>query len=160
MTALPSSPFVPVSWGELLDKITILEIKRARIGDPAKWANVDRECRLLCGIAAPAMGKDGVAPLLTQLKSVNEALWEIEDAIREKEAEGDFGPAFVRLARSVYRKNDERAALKRRLNHQLNSDLVEEKSYRDGPALFSDDRPADRIATGENDKRVRVNAGK
>jgi len=160
VTGLPSSPSVPVSWGELLDKITILEIKRERSGGPAKWANVDKECRLLRGIAGSAMEQEGVAPLLTKLKSVNEALWEIEEAIRAKEAEGDFGADFVRLARSVYKKNDERAALKRRLNLQLNSDLVEEKSYRENGLLFPHRRPGNRNTTDENKMPAPGNAEK
>ena len=136
MNASPSSPLVPVSWGELLDKLTILEIKRERIADPSKRANVDKEYRLLRDIADAAIRTEAVGPLLAQLKTVNEALWEIEDAIREREAQGDFGPAFVALARSVYKRNDERAALKRRLNLRLNSDLVEEKSYKEGALFF------------------------
>ncbi|HEX4738479.1 MAG TPA: DUF6165 family protein [Allosphingosinicella sp.] len=154
MNASPSSPLVPVSWGELLDKLTILEIKRARIADAAKRANVEREYRLLRDIAAPAIEAEATGPLLAQLKAVNEALWEIEDAIRTKEAEGDFGPGFVCLARSVYRQNDERAALKRRLNLQLNSDLVEEKSYREGPVFFLGETSAGRAANNENSTPV------
>lgn len=123
------SPAVPVSWGELLDKIAILEIKRARIERPEARANVAKEHRLLGGIGAPVLRREPVAALFLALKRVNEELWEIEDAIRREEALAEFGAAFVRLARSVYRKNDERAALKRRINLLLDSDLVEEKSY-------------------------------
>lgn len=125
------TPRVPVSWGELIDKITILEIKNARIADPAKRANVARELAALAaardaGGALPAP----VGPLTAELRGVNEALWEIEDAIRDCEARGDFGSGFVDLARSVYRTNDRRAALKRRINEAMGSELVEEKSYR------------------------------
>lgn len=123
-------PRVPVSWGELLDKITILEIKRARIADPAAVANVAREHALLARIGDDALHQGELAPLLTQLKAVNEDLWEIEDAIRGEEAARRFGARFVRLARAVYQKNDERAALKRAINQRMGSALVEEKSYR------------------------------
>lgn len=122
-------PHVPVSWGELLDKITILEIKQVRIADPAARANVTKECELLHRIGEDAMHRDDIAPLLGRLRAVNEDLWEIEDAIREQEAMQSFGARFVDLARSVYKKNDERAALKRAINDRLGSALVEEKSY-------------------------------
>jgi len=120
---------VPVSWGELLDKLTILAIKRARIAAPAALANVAREHAALAPIAAPALAVDGVAALVADLTHVNEALWDIEDDIRAEDAAGRFGDAFVALARAVYRTNDERAAIKRRINDLLGSDLVEEKSY-------------------------------
>jgi hypothetical protein len=129
------APRIPVSWGELLDKISILEIKRERIRDAHARANIEKELRLLRDLAAPAMAEPEVRPLLAKLDEVNEALWDIEDAIRACEARGDFGPGFVRLARSVYRRNDERAALKRELNLLLASELVEEKSY-EGRGLF------------------------
>lgn len=125
-----NSPRIPVSWGELLDKITILQIKRARIADPAARANVIGEYELLSAVAEEATSHADVALLLRQLKAVNEDLWEIEDAIREQEERGQFGARFIRLARSVYKKNDERAALKRAINDRLQSALVEEKSYR------------------------------
>lgn len=124
-----SMPQVPVSWGELLDKITILEIKRARIADAAARANVVKEYGLLSAISGDVMRHDDILPLLRRLKAVNEDLWDIEDAIREEEAKADFGARFVRIARSVYKKNDERAALKRAINVSLGSALVEEKSY-------------------------------
>ncbi len=128
MASLPS-PTVPVSWGELLDKITILEIKHERIACPEARANVKREYEALCGIGGGALVQEGVAALVASLRHVNEELWEIEDAIRAEEADARFGPSFIRLARSVYHKNDERAALKRRINEALGSELVEEKSY-------------------------------
>ena len=124
-----AAPSVPVSWGELLDKITILEIKRDRITRADARTNVLREYRLLQSIGAAALNRGGVAVLVEALKRVNEALWEIEDAIREQEAARDFGPEFVRLARAVYQRNDERAAIKREINRALESDLIEEKSY-------------------------------
>lgn len=125
------TPVVPVSWGELIDKITILEIKNARIADPVKRANVARELAALVA-ARDAAGTvpPPVAALADELREVNEALWEIEDAIRECEAAGDFSARFVALARDVYRTNDRRAALKRRINQAMGSELVEEKSYR------------------------------
>ena len=118
-------PLVPVSWGELLDKITILEIKRDRIEDAAARQNVEKELELLTGIAGEALEH---APL-DRLRAVNAALWDIEDAIRAEETRGSFGPEFIRLARAVYQRNDERAAIKRELNALLGSELVEEKSY-------------------------------
>ena len=124
-----SCPLAPVSWGELLDKITILEIKKERIGDPAALRNVAREHNRLCDIAAPVEGQPDIAPLMARLREVNRLLWDIEDQIRMKEASADFGPEFVQLARSVYKTNDIRAAVKRQINLVLNSAIVEEKSY-------------------------------
>lgn len=130
----PAQPRVPVSWGELLDKISILEIKAERIADPAKLRNVREELGALeaeCRAQPSWRARADVGRLAAELKGVNEALWDIEDAIRERERERDFGPDFVRLARSVYFTNDRRAALKRALNDALGSSLVEEKSYSD-----------------------------
>lgn len=122
---------VPVSPGEFLDKLVILEIKSQRIGDPAKLANVTRELELLRATwaASPLAARDVAAPL-ARLREVNEALWEVEDRLRDKEAAHAFDDEFVELARSVYRHNDRRAAIKRELNLALGSDLIEEKSYR------------------------------
>jgi len=122
---------VPLSPGELLDKITILRIKVARIQDAAKLANVKRELSLLekiwkeSGAAAHDVALDERA-----LENVNERLWDIEDRIREKEARQTFDRDFIELARAVYICNDERAAIKKRINLQLGSSLVEEKSYK------------------------------
>lgn len=124
-----AAPSVPVSWGELLDKITILEIKRERITRAEARENVLREYRLLQRIGGQVLNRSGIAPLVRALKAVNEALWEIEDAIREQEAARQFGADFIRLARAVYQRNDERAAIKREINRALESDLIEEKSY-------------------------------
>lgn len=122
---------VPVSPGELLDKLSILRLKAQRIADPEKLANVRRELALLedawRGSADPALD---LREEESALARVNAALWETEDALREKEAAQEFDAAFVALARSVYRRNDERAAWKRRINTRLGSALVEEKSYR------------------------------
>ena len=121
------TPHVPVSWGELIDKLVILAIKRERIADSAKRANVEREHDALAAIAAPAINR--VASEAAELRRINESLWDVEDAIREHEAAGSFGAEFVTLARAVYRTNDERAAVKRAINDRLGSELVEEKSY-------------------------------
>ncbi|ALG75516.1 hypothetical protein VY88_28315 [Azospirillum thiophilum] len=120
----------PVSWGELLDKITILDIKAERIADADKLANVRREREALVAVAAQAdTARAEVAALIDELRAVNTTLWEVEDEIRDCERAKDFGPRFVELARQVYHTNDRRAALKRELNALLGSELVEEKSY-------------------------------
>ena len=124
-----ATPSVPVSWGELLDKIAILEIKLDRIGDALAHANIDKEHRILVQNASEVLQIEPVAALFERLKRVNEALWDVEDAIRLQEADARFGTAFVALARSVYKTNDERAALKKHINFLLQSELVEEKSY-------------------------------
>ena len=126
---IAACPHAPVSWGELLDKISILQIKRERIDRVEARANVQRELEQLEKIAVAVWQDARILPLQDRLKAVNEALWEIEDAIRLKEREGNFGAEFVALARSVYKRNDERAAVKREMNRLLDSDLVEEKSY-------------------------------
>jgi Family of unknown function (DUF6165) len=123
---------VPVSPGELLDKITILRIKSARMRDAGKLANVRTELEALEQIwsASPYAAVD-VASEVSALLAVNERLWAIEDDIRDKERAQSFDGEFVRLARAVYIENDERAAIKRRLNVKLGSSLIEEKSYAD-----------------------------
>jgi hypothetical protein len=127
---MTETPHIPVSWGELLDKISILEIKAARIAAPAALANVRAELSLLAAVARPALdAHPATVPVLGALKNVNETLWDIEDRIREHERDGDFGAGFIELARAVYRTNDERGRLKRRLNELLGSALVEEKHY-------------------------------
>jgi len=129
---------VPVSVGEFLDKITILEIKSERIHDAEKLQNVRKELDLLRGIwTASPLSRTDVSVPLEKLKSVNEILWDIEDQIRRHEAAQTFDDEFVRLARSVYEHNDQRAAIKRELNRLLGSDLVEEKSYPDYSAPSS-----------------------
>jgi hypothetical protein len=129
---------VAISPGELLDKITILRIKVARIVDAGKVANVRLELDLLektwrdSGCAAFDVARDARA-----LQEVNERLWDVEDLIRDKEAKQTFDREFIDLARAVYVSNDERAAIKKRINLQLGSRLVEEKSYKPygpGPA--------------------------
>jgi hypothetical protein len=121
---------VPVSPGELLDKITILRIKSARMHDAGKLANVRHELALLEGTWRTGVdARESVRADELELEAVNERLWVIEDDIRACEAAGDFGSRFVALARSVYVENDARAAIKKRINLALGSKIVEEKSY-------------------------------
>jgi prefoldin subunit 5 len=123
---------VPISPGELLDKITILEIKSERMTDEQKIANVRRELTLLNDTWSVAVHTDStVQRIHNELKVINEALWEIEDDIRDKERLGEFDDRFVELARSVYFTNDRRAAAKKELIVHLGSEIVEEKSYQD-----------------------------
>jgi hypothetical protein len=122
---------VPISPGELLDKITILRIKSARITDASKLANVRLELGLLEQQWRTALPKGiDVAGEERSLEDVNAKLWDIEDQIRDLEAEKRFDARFIELARAVYINNDERAAIKKRINVKLGSALVEEKSYR------------------------------
>ena len=122
----------PVSYGELIDKITILEIKSERMTDAAKLANVRDELQLLNALWLddPASHAD-ISAERAELKRINEALWEIEDEIRVKERDKAFDARFIELARAVYHTNDRRAAVKREINLRLGSRLVEEKSYQD-----------------------------
>lgn len=121
--------FVPTSWGDLIDKITILEIKVERLPSDTARANAARELELLNEIGAPALLNPGVQTLVAQLKSINATLWDIENAIREHERSADFGETFIALARAIYHHNDQRGAIKRQLNLALGSGLIEEKSY-------------------------------
>lgn len=126
-----SDILVPVSPGELLDKITILRIKCARMQDAAKLANVRLELsRLELSRQASVPDDATLAADEAALERVNSELWDIEDRIRQHEAQRRFDADFIALARAVYRRNDERAAIKRRINLRLDSTLVEEKSYR------------------------------
>ena len=121
---------VPVSVGEVLDKITILQIKLAHISNAAKRANIQNELdALLPLVADDAFTTDQMQALIAELKSVNEALWDIEDDIREKEAAKSYDAEFIRLARAVYITNDKRAEIKKQINLATGSALVEEKSY-------------------------------
>ena len=122
---------VPISPGELLDKITILRIKAERMQDATKLANVRLELQLLERTWRDACGTADVAAEERALQAVNERLWDIEDRIRAQEKAQDFGAGFIELARAVYFRNDERAAIKRAINLKLGSRLVEEKSYQD-----------------------------
>lgn len=123
---------IPMSPGEILDKITILQIKSERISDPAKVANVQTELEMLSKVWIEAVDVDAeITALTAELKSINEALWEIEDDIRDEERGKRFGERFIELARAVYVTNDERANAKKKVNLHLNSNIVEEKSYQD-----------------------------
>jgi hypothetical protein len=125
-----TTPIVQVSWGELIDKMTILEIKEQRLKSPEAVANVRRELAALMSVARDIlMHRPDLASVKKQLRSVNEALWDIEDRIRAKEAAKSFDQDFVDLARSVYLNNDKRGGLKRQINALLNSEMVEEKQY-------------------------------
>jgi len=123
---------VPISPGELIDKITILEIKSQRMTDPTKLLNVRTELALLTDTwrASPFAATD-IRAEWDALRKVNGDLWDIEDRIRDKERDGAFDAVFIELARAVYVTNDERAAIKKKINTKLGSTLVEEKSYAD-----------------------------
>ncbi len=126
----PLTVTVEIAPGELVDKITILEIKCARIGDPEKLANVEHELSILATARDRTLpDSEALAELTRELKTANETLWDIEDRIRACEARGEFATGFVALAREVYRTNDRRAAIKRRINELLGSAILEEKSY-------------------------------
>ena len=122
-------PLIEVSWGELIDKATILELKAARLNAPEAVENVCRELAVLNEVIDALRAPDALDALKRRLAAVNETLWEIEDEIRGKEASGTFDPRFIELARAVYINNDQRAAIKREINLLLNSDLIEEKQY-------------------------------
>lgn len=122
----------PVSLGELVDKITILEIKRSQLPAGDKLKNVEREAAVLWrvfGFSLDADQLEEIQPLIKKLAAVNLRLWDIEDLLRAKEKIKDFGPAFVQAARSVYKTNDERARIKHDINTRFGSELVEEKAY-------------------------------
>lgn len=131
MTGSLATPSVPVSWGELWDKITILELKAENLSSAAALHNVELELAMLREVVAVSEteGRQALAQLVDELRAVNGRLWGIEDDIREQERQKDFGEKFIALARAVYFENDRRAALKRRINELLASEIVEEKSY-------------------------------
>jgi hypothetical protein len=121
---------IPISPGELIDKITILEIKSEKIGDAAKLRNVRAELEALQAVRDRAIGpSEEIARLTAELRAINQRLWHVEDEIRLCEQDKDFGPRFIGLARAVYQENDRRAALKGRINRLLASGIVEEKLY-------------------------------
>jgi hypothetical protein len=121
---------IDISYGELIDKITILEIKSERITEARKLENIERELTILTEAwRNSGVDQDAIAAERTALKAINENLWDIEDQIRRKEAEQSFDQGFIELARSVYRTNDERSSVKRAINDRFGSSLVEEKSY-------------------------------
>jgi hypothetical protein len=121
---------VPISPGELIDKLTILEIKSERMNDARKLANVRLELQLLSDTwAASDYAKVNIQAEWAELKRINASLWDIEDEIRDEERQQRFGAQFIKLARAVYFINDDRAAVKRQINDKLGSKIVEEKSY-------------------------------
>lgn len=124
----------PISLGELIDKITILEIKSLHIGDASKLKNVTHELNILnekVDSLLDASGKAKLAPLKDALKTINQELWVIEDDIRDCEYVKDFSDKFIQLARAVYVTNDKRAKIKKDINLAFGSELIEEKSYKD-----------------------------
>lgn len=124
----------PISLGELIDKITILEIKAVNIGDPAKLKNVNHELTILDDKVKQLLdmaGQAKLAPLKKDLKDINQELWIIEDDIRDCEYVKDFSDKFIQLARAVYVTNDKRAKVKKDINLAFGSELIEEKSYKD-----------------------------
>lgn len=129
-TQEPAAILIEVGSGELIDKITILDIKSERMSDPVKLKNVRHELAVLDAARRAHIPPSAeLTRLEAALKSVNEALWVIEDDIRQCEADKDFGPKFVELARAVYKQNDKRAALKKDINLLTGSSIIEEKSY-------------------------------
>ena len=124
-----TTPLVQVSWGELIDKITILEIKSVKLKNKEALANVRRELVVLQSRERHSLTNPKILSLKQKLLMINEKLWLIEDKIRQKEAAQEFDAEFIELARSVYRQNDQRSSIKREINLALSSDLIEEKSY-------------------------------
>ena len=126
------TPLIPISWGELFDKITILEIKIENLKEKNALKNVKTEHDQLNTIYNNNFLKDEIARVLfNDLKEINHKLWEIEDLIRDKERNKTFDKEFIKLARSVYFTNDDRARIKRTINDTLGSEIIEEKSYSD-----------------------------
>lgn len=133
----PAMPMLPVSWGEVFDKLTILQIKAGRLQDVRKLSNVQRERSAIEEVVGELdRFPDGLQDLLVQLKEINAVLWDVEDGKRDCERRKDFGDSFVQLARKVYFGNDKRAMIKKQINELLGSAIVEEKSYQ---AYSSDD---------------------
>ena len=123
-------PSVPISWGELIDKITILEIKSELLSSASARENAKNELARLAAIWEPLERENrNAAGLKVALKHTNKTLWQIEDDIREKEAQKCFDDEFIALARAVYKTNDERARIKRQINTLLKSEIIEEKQY-------------------------------
>jgi hypothetical protein len=121
---------VEVSYGELIDKITILEIKADKVRDPAKLVNIRKELEILsAALSNKVRPSQRISELTNELRAVNGELWDIEDRIRDRERSKAFDKVFIELARSVYITNDKRARIKRELNEALDSDIVEEKDY-------------------------------
>ena len=127
---IPQDVMVPISVGELIDKIVILEIKSERIKNANQLANIANELGALRAVRLGDVDRARLDALSAELKRVNAKLWDVEDSIRECDARGDFGDDFIELARAVYRFNDERARLKKAINVESGSRLIEEKSYK------------------------------
>ena len=127
----PKTPKIPISWGELIDKITILEIKLNKINGQSALINIQKEFNYLDEIFRKENIEHFIFEIKSSLKEINLKLWVVEDDIRHKELKGAFDNEFIQLARSVYKLNDERAKLKKSINLILNSELIEEKSYKD-----------------------------
>ena len=127
---IPQDVLVPISVGELIDKIVILEIKSERIKNANQLANIANELGALRAVRLGDVDRARLDALSAELKRVNAKLWDVEDSIRECDARGDFGDNFIELARAVYRPNDERSRLKKAINIESGSRLVEEKSYK------------------------------
>ena len=124
------APLIPVSWGEVFDKLSILDIKREKLADPAQRANVEREYALIQPALAPINQGDGqLQYFVNQLRDVNSKLWDIENGKRQCEKDQRFDALFIQLARQVYLLNDLRAALKKAINAHLGSEIVEEKCH-------------------------------
>ena len=126
------TPFIPISWGELFDKITILEIKKKKIRTQNSLDNVEKELMLLTRVKNSLLEMDNqLNCMIDQLSLINIGFWDIEDRLREKESLQEFDEIFIDLARSVYIENDRRAEIKKQINEFLGSELKEEKSYTD-----------------------------
>ena len=124
------APHVPVSWGELVDKICILEIKKDHASNDAIRKNIVTEFKLLDSFLSEEILRcPNLMSLRMELKVINQNIWDIEDEIRLKEARHDFGASFIELARNTYKFNDRRASIKRKINNILNSEIIEEKIY-------------------------------
>ena len=126
-----NAPLTPISWGELIDKITILEIKERNITSQSAILNIRRELSFLSQILKDSSAENLISKQKDLLFAVNQKLWIVEDDIRDKEFNKEFDQQFIDLARSVYRLNDERASIKKEINQLLESEIVEEKSYKD-----------------------------
>ena len=124
------TPVVPISWGELIDKITILEIKKSKIESIDSINNIQKELKELSNIAEIDKLPEKIVSLKSDLNDINLKLWAVEDEIREKDFKNQFDAVFIELAKSVYRLNDVRAQIKKSINLSLQSELIEEKSYK------------------------------
>jgi hypothetical protein len=140
----PHDILVPISVGELMDKIVVLEIKSERIKSADQLDNIARELEALRAVRLGGIDRAALDKLSAELKQVNVELWDVEDAIRECDSRGDFGDYFIGLARAVYRLNDERARLKKQINIASGSRFIEEKSYASFQQKNPDPRPSSR----------------